>query len=293
MATGDLLDGFHISALAGGGRLVWDQLDKTHSPPQPPPPPPPAVGIIPSASTTQEFAVKGGSFTSSASLTNVQGPSVADNQQIRIRYDASDQHYEVQLPGSSTWERLNGSAGDFSTVSGATFSPLINGYNHSTLAGWADVSFTRFGYVAAGIGTLTGGVPTTGSATYNGHIYGTSTETSFDQIEGTSPTAVTGAINLGFNFGAGTLSGSVRPTLTYPNQSYDLAPLNFTNTVYSSGSPVFSGKFATSLPGLNAFSGKFTGPAATELIGSFAFPYNSPVDSKVYEAGGAFIAKRP
>jgi hypothetical protein len=33
MATGDLLDGFHISALAGGGRLVWDQLDKTHSPP--------------------------------------------------------------------------------------------------------------------------------------------------------------------------------------------------------------------------------------------------------------------
>jgi MYXO-CTERM domain-containing protein len=33
LATGDLMDGFHISALAGGGRLVWDQLDKTHSPP--------------------------------------------------------------------------------------------------------------------------------------------------------------------------------------------------------------------------------------------------------------------
>jgi hypothetical protein len=33
MATGDLLDGFHIAAIPGGGRLVWDQLDKTHSPP--------------------------------------------------------------------------------------------------------------------------------------------------------------------------------------------------------------------------------------------------------------------
>jgi MYXO-CTERM domain-containing protein len=31
LATGDLLDGFHIAAIAG--RLVWDQLDKTHSPP--------------------------------------------------------------------------------------------------------------------------------------------------------------------------------------------------------------------------------------------------------------------
>jgi hypothetical protein len=33
MVTGDLLDGFHIAALPQGGRLVWDQLDKTHSPP--------------------------------------------------------------------------------------------------------------------------------------------------------------------------------------------------------------------------------------------------------------------
>ena len=33
LATGDLMDGFHISVLPGGGRLVWDQLDKTHSPP--------------------------------------------------------------------------------------------------------------------------------------------------------------------------------------------------------------------------------------------------------------------
>ncbi len=32
-ATGELLDGFHISVPPDGGRLVWDQLNKTYSPP--------------------------------------------------------------------------------------------------------------------------------------------------------------------------------------------------------------------------------------------------------------------
>jgi hypothetical protein len=62
--------------------------------------------------------------------------------------------------------------------------------------------------------------------------------------------------------------------------------------VYSVGSPTFSGKFNTSVPGLNAFSGLFAGPAAGEAAGNFAFPYFSPFDGSAQQAAGAFIAKK-
>ena len=33
LATGTMLDGFHIAVAADGGALIWDALDKTKSPP--------------------------------------------------------------------------------------------------------------------------------------------------------------------------------------------------------------------------------------------------------------------
>ena len=69
--------------------------------------------------------------------------------------------------------------------------------------------------------------------------------------------------------------------------------MNFVETVYAKGSTGFSGKFETTLSGANGFNGLFTGPQASELIGNFAFPYTSALDGKNYEAGGAFIAKKP
>ena len=67
--------------------------------------------------------------------------------------------------------------------------------------------------------------------------------------------------------------------------------MQFTNTVYSTGSTTFSGKFDSTLSGANSFSGLFTGPAAQELIGNFTFPYASPADHHDYQAAGAFVAK--
>ena len=87
------------------------------------------------------------------------------------------------------------------------------------------------------------------------------------------------------------LSGSISPVL-YLGDVYNLPSLQFINTVYSAGSTTFSGKFDSALSGANSFSGLFTGPAAQELLGSLAFPYTSPVDSKNYQAAGAFVAKR-
>ncbi len=101
---------------------------------------------------------------------------------------------------------------------------------------------------------------------------------------------ILGDIDLGFNFGAGTLSGSINPILDLGTH-YNLPSLQFTNTVYSTGSTTFSGKFDSTLSGANSFSGLFTGPAAQELIGNFTFPYASPADHHNYQAAGAFVAK--
>ncbi len=145
--------------------------------------------------------------------------------------------------------------------------------------------------MAFGIPTPVAGVPTTGSATYNGSIGGHSTETAFDNLGAAYyPALVEGSISLSFNFGAGSLSGIISPTI-YNLDRRALAPLNFANTIYGSGSTSFSGSFDTSLSGLNSFSGQFTGPQAQELIGSFAFPYASLEDGKAYQAVGAFVAK--
>ena len=85
------------------------------------------------------------------------------------------------------------------------------------------------------------------------------------------------------------MSGKISPNL---HQGFNLGDLNFVNTVYSTGSSTFSGKFDTNASGVNSFSGLFTGPAAQELIGKFAFPYVSPIDSKTYQADGAFVGAK-
>jgi hypothetical protein len=43
---------------------------------------------------------------------------------------------------------------------------------------------------------------------------------------------------------------------------------------------------------VNSFSGLFTGPHAEELIGNFAFPYQSPIDNQTYQADGAFVGAK-
>jgi len=129
--------------------------------------------------------------------------------------------------------------------------------------------------------------PTSGSATYNGSIAGFTTET-VSEWGSWGAAQVNGNIALSFSFGGGTLSGTISPNIN----TYALAPLSFTNTVFAPGSTTFSGTFSTALPGANSFSGQFTGPAAQELIGSFVFPYTSPANGIVFHATGGFVAKQ-
>ena len=256
------------------------------SAPPPPPPPPPAPAIIPGVTASQQFAVEGASH-------HVTGdaPLLDNADQLQVRYVQASNSYEVQLPQSQTWVAVsyNPSATppgppNF-TGDGVHLWLRSDGLQYSRLIEWSGNSI--FGHEAIGMATPAGGVPVTGSATYTGQILGATSETHL-----TDDMSITGAIALSFNFGAGSLSGHIDPILNVDFTPYALGTLTFTDTVYSTGSTSFAGKFLTNLAGVNSFSGLFTGPNAQELIGKFAFPYQSPLNGQTHQADGAFVGAK-
>lgn len=279
--------------LAGCGGGGGGSTSLASTPPPPPPPPPPtssAVDIFPSPAS-QEFA------------------TIGVGADIRIRYDSATNKYEV-MAGNLGWGTLlddpnsaplPGNPNTNFRISGYTDSIFLIRAHHSysepdvrylysNLAAWSGGG--QGGYVAFGMATTAGGVPTTGSATYNGFVEGSATDTYFDPLVGAAVAGgMEGSINLAFNFGSGSLSGSFSPVL-YLGTKIPLSTVNFTNTVYSTGSTSFSGRFNTNVAGNNSFSGLFTGPNAQELIGKFALPYISPVNGNPQQSQGAFIAKK-
>ena len=164
--------------------------------------------------------------------------------------------------------------------------PILN-FQYSTPLEWfTDNELT--GVEAVGIATPAGAVPMTGSATYSAYAYGRTSESNKPLVD----PLVLGDMTLNFDFARGTLAGSLSMTLDPEWSQYDLGTVNFRETVYSTGSTAFSGKFDTDLPGVNSFSGLFTGPHAEELIGNFALPYRSPINNQTYQADGAFVGKK-
>lgn len=275
-----------ISALAmlatgcggGGGGVASIPTGPVTTPPPPP--------IIPAATTSQQFAVFGVSHIFDGDFT----PRLNADQQLQVRYVQGSSSYEVQLPNSQTWEAISylpssdSTSPGFSGAAGLSLRPT--GARYSALFGWGDAD-QFYGHEAIGIATPVSGIPVTGSASYSGQLVGdTSNQGAY---------FVGGSIALSFDFGLGSFSGSISPTLIrYGNSSlsYPLGSIDFVDTVYSTGSTTFSGKFDTNLSGLNTFSGRFTGPNAQELIGNFAFPFQSPIDGQTDHADGAFVGKK-
>jgi hypothetical protein len=271
----------------GGGSGGVASLPPPPPTPTPTPTPAGAPAIIPAAATSQHFAV----FGASHSFSGDQGPRLDASSQLQVRYVASSNSYEVQLPHSQTWAAISylpaGGAAPINYQGETANLWLHPAYRYSRLVEWSDVAQTTFGYEALGMATPAGGVPVTGSASYSGELLGNTSE--YQGNSGADDFPVDGSIQLLFDFGLGSLSGSISPNL---HQGYPIDPINFSDTVYSTGSTTFSGKFDTNVAGVNSLSGQFTGPNAEELIGNFAFPYVSPIDSKTYQADGAFIAKQ-
>ena len=252
-------------------------------PPTTPAPSQPAAIIA--TSTSQQFAAVGASHSNADYPT----PLLGAGEQLQVRYVQSSNSYEVQLPNTQTWAGIsllaNSGPGPVNYGGDTAYLWLHGGYQYSCLLEWSDKGSAISGHEAIGIATPASGVPITGSASYLGVLLG---QTSENHSDGTD-LPVDGSILLSFNFGLGSLSGSITPNL---HQLFSLGTINFRDTVYSTGSTTFSGKFDTNLAGVNSFSGLFTGPNAQELIGNWALPYQSPIDGKTYQADGAFAGRK-
>ena len=276
-----LATAFALAGCGGGGGVPGSA--SSLPPPTTPAPSQPAAIIA--TSTSQQFAAVGASHSNADYPT----PLLGAGEQLQVRYVQSSNSYEIQVPNSQSWSAISlTSTGPgnfpltFGTPGGGAVLWLSSGSRqYSRMFEWN--TGDKVGYEAIGMATPSSGVPLTGSASYSGDILGVTTEYQPDLAD---DFPVNGGISLSFNFGLGSLSGSISPNL---HQGYVLGTLNFVNTVYSTGSTAFSGKFDTNVPGVNSFSGLFTGPNAQELIGNFAFPYQSPIDGKTYQADGAFV----
>jgi hypothetical protein len=276
-------------------------------PPPPPPPPPPGNGPLPpdhlALVSSQPFAALGVSdgYTTDASGNNPQvlsGPAAAN---VQFSFDAATNTYQISLPGFQAGRLANpgydgsegqvatGSTSQVTVGSSATLQPVFvtlpvpgsefSPYTYTSFGSWngqtgqtADGRIIRSeGAFAYGIPTQPGDVPTTGSASYTAEIKATLGPS--DGFFG----FVGGDVNLLFDFGAGKLSGSMHPRISdsFDGIFVDYGQYDFKDTVYSTGSTTFSGKFV--VPGLpdadSFFDGNFTGPNAAELMARFEVPY--------------------
>jgi hypothetical protein len=189
---------------------------------------------------------------------------------LGIRWNAELKAYEVTFPGGSTGKIVPNQPG-------SNYGQVIAS-DGTVLAPFASVLKTPFAYtswgsvgsgiVAFGIPTAPGAVPTSGSASYAGLIEGNAKAPGYEY-------AVYGSAMFQFNFGAGTLSGYMDPEFSGPMGVPTAPRYNFTQTVYSPGSTTFSGSFDVTGPTPSSFEGRFTGPAAQELMMRFQAPFSN------------------
>lgn len=225
---------------------------------------------------------------------------------VQFRYIASDDAYEMSVPGFETGRLIPISYhGSFNstgwTTVTETYNALFNGnrvtdqdvrvlllrpfgplnpdveFTHTSWGSWEKVTRDPYaadgaqGLFVYGIPTADGDVPVNGTATYNARVIGTTTEAYPENIY-FSTDYIDGSARLVFDFAKGSLSGSMK-TAICPWECIDIGSYDFTETVYATGSRTFSGKFI--VPGSSAdsfFEGAFNGPKASELMARWKAP---------------------
>ncbi len=263
-----------VSACGGGGNAAIDFI---------PPPPAAPAQVISSASPLRSPPNGVTSTTDLSSIGILQD----------VRWNAQTQMYEVQIAGT---------AAHIVPTQAASFAEVGNlvagdGSTLGTVQAWTGYQYTRVGHVtsaqpggaggafAFGVATPIGSVPITGTADYEATIDGHAGDW-----------GLYGTAQFQFDFAAGRLSGTMDPHTNGPMESPALPRYTFTQTVFSAGSPTFSGSFDIAGPTPSSFQGQFTGPNAQELMATFKAPFldwdasENPTVSNVME--GVMVGKR-
>lgn len=317
-----------LSACGGGGGGGGSRPGLVPAPPATPAPPPApgptasTVTIFPDpspgeyASVGASIAAPGGNLDTHASAdTRFGAVSNAAADQAQIRYSGNG-YYEIRMPAAE-WDRLvhYGGLGN-PTADNNYFQPsgvptnhgyLVvgnaaksGGYTYSELGGWGSSAASRFGAMAFGIPTPAGGVPTSGSASFDGKVQGNADVMQLDGLYGGFvPLALDGTVTLNFDFGSGALAGEMSLYGRDGMNPFKIGTFAFRETVFSAGSTSYSGRFETGIAGDNFFLGRFTGPGAQETIGAWAVPFvftsggeSVKADGQPHQAFGAWIARR-
>ena len=215
-----------------------------------------------------------------------------------MRYDAASSTYFVDLPAipespfvaygddAARWYGYFHGQDPYADVFKPTSTNPEMQLAYTSYAAFNGYYTTPYGFVAFGLGTPSSGIPLTGTATYNAYVAGSTLDTSYASIGGQA--------TLQFDFGAGTLGGHFDSIYYASNGvSSSLGQYTFINTVYGVGSTNFSGSLShPNISTLGAFDGRFTGPAAQELMARWSAPFITPGTQTPGEMFGIWVGKK-
>jgi hypothetical protein len=293
-----------LTACGGGGSSGTNFIPSppvttpTPAPTPTPVPPPIPAGPI-GLQSTAPFRVVSAYATAAGEL--VAGPGG-----VQFTYSSADNRYTITLPGAqpgqlvttggsgsfqdgaSTWLHLTGTSNSVTNGSADIIVsldwPASSTFKYTSFGRWYDGSANPRGFFAYGIPTASGDVPLAGAATYAGSASGLTNDLA----------EVFGSVSLAFDFGAGTLSGVMKPAIVPIWDAIPLGDYTFRDTVYSAGATSFSGAFqvnGSTAP--SSFQGSFNGPQATELMANWNAPYLNPLTNQWGTMVGAWTAKKP
>ena len=217
------------------------------------------------------------------------GPGQLEATQSDPRFSA----YDV-TQGTNTAKVLiynTGTANPELALTYASFADVVTTQHDAN----GNATITAHEYIPFGIGTPQNQLPRTGTATYNGFMYGSGIDN-----QAQHPVSVNGTMSMVFDpISTSQVSLTFNPTATDLTTGNAIAlntgvtMLGLINT--NSASATFSATSNTSTGGVNTVYGTFYGPSANEAAGVWSMRLENSTSGQTglyLKAAGAFVAKK-